>query len=180
MLIVEVTGHTVVVVYVTTVTVDSGGIDEPPAGTEALELTGKVPEGTAVDVTGEPGEEAGEVAGRLPLGLGPAGVDSPGVEAAGVVSVTGHTVVETAMVEVTTEVESAGQLVTVGAQLVTVISLVVYTVEVVHLGGTLAAGVVDPTAGGVPAGEVAATDEGTGTPGTDEPEGAEGTDGLVG
>lgn len=63
--------------------------------------------------------------GTLPLGLGPAGVDSPGVEATGVVSVTGHTVVETGIVEVTTEVESAGQLVTVGAQLVTVISLVV-------------------------------------------------------
>lgn len=44
MLIVEVTGHTVVVVYVTTVTVDSGETDELPAGTEALELTGEEPE----------------------------------------------------------------------------------------------------------------------------------------
>lgn len=51
-LIVEVTGHTVVVVYVTTVTVDSGGTDEPPAGTEALELTGEEPEGPAGEVTG--------------------------------------------------------------------------------------------------------------------------------
>jgi hypothetical protein len=39
--------------------------------------------------------------------------------------VTGHTVVEIAMVEVTTWVESAGQLVTVEAQLVMVTSLVV-------------------------------------------------------
>lgn len=127
-------------------------MDEPPAGTEALELTGEEPEGPV-----------GEVTGGIP-------VDSPGIEAVGVVSVTGHTVVEMAMVEVTTEVESAGQLVTVGAQLVTVISLVVYTVEVVHLGGTLGAGVV-PAAGDE------TTDEGTGTPGTDDPEG---TAGLVG
>lgn len=115
--------------------------------------------------TGEEAGGAGEVAGRLPLGLGPAGV----------VSVTGHTVVEMAMVEVTIEVESAGQLVTVGAQLVTVISLVVYTVDVVHFGGMLAAGVVVPAAGEVPVGE-----EGTGTPGIEELEGAEGTAVLVG
>jgi hypothetical protein len=56
--------------------------------------------------------------------LGPAGRDGE-LAAAGVVSVTGHTVVETAMVEVTTVVESAGQLVTLAAQLVMVISLVV-------------------------------------------------------
>lgn len=49
------------------------------------------------------------------------------------VAVTGHTVVEIAIVEVTTVVESAGQLVTVGAQLVMVTSLVVYTVDVVNL-----------------------------------------------
>jgi hypothetical protein len=49
-----------------------------------------------------------------------------------VVSVTGQTVVEIAIVDVTTVVESAGQLVTVAAQLVMVTSLVVYTVEVVH------------------------------------------------
>jgi hypothetical protein len=71
------------------------------------------------------------------------------------------------MVEVTTVVESAGQLVTVGAQLVIVISLVVYTVEVVHLGGELAPGVVPA------AGEVAAGTEGEGTPGTVEPTGLE-------
>lgn len=40
-------------------------------------------------------------------------------------SVIGHTVVETATVETTTEAESAGQSVTVGAQLVIVTSLVV-------------------------------------------------------
>lgn len=41
------------------------------------------------------------------------------------VSVTGHTVVETGIVDVTITVESAGQFVTVGAQLVIVTSLVV-------------------------------------------------------
>jgi hypothetical protein len=41
-----------------------------------------------------------------------------------VVSVTGYTVVEVAIVEVLIWVESAGQLVTVGAQLVIVTSLV--------------------------------------------------------
>lgn len=112
----------------------------------------------------------GEETGELPLG--PAGPVSVGVEPAGVVSVTGHTVVETAMVEVTTVVESAGQLVIVGAQLVIVISLVVYTVEVVHLGGELAPGVEPPT-GEVAAGEVAAGTEGEGTPGAVEPTGLE-------
>lgn len=43
----------------------------------------------------------------------------------GFVSVIGHIVVETAMVDVMTLVESAGQLVTVGAHLVIVTSLVV-------------------------------------------------------
>lgn len=103
------------------------------------------------------------------MGVDPAGVDSP---AAGVVSVTGHTVVEMAIVEVTTVVESAGQLVTVGAQLVIVISLVVYTVDVVHRGGELEPGVI-PVAGEVAAGEVAAGTEGEGTPGAVEPTGLE-------
>ena len=57
----------------------------------------------------------------------PAGEVSPAE-----VSVTGQTVVRTGMVEVTTVVESAGQFVIVGAQLVMVTSLVVYIVEVVH------------------------------------------------
>lgn len=61
------------------------------------------------------------------------------------VAVTGHTVVETAMVEVMTLIELAGQLGTVGAQLVMVISLVVYTVEVVHWTGVVTGtGVVMP------------------------------------
>lgn len=46
------------------------------------------------------------------------------------VLVTGQTVVEMAMVEVITVVECAGQLLTVGAQLVTVTSVVVKIVEV--------------------------------------------------
>lgn len=59
---------------------------------------------------------AGELAGKVPLGTVPAGAVS--------VSVTGHTVVETGMVDVMTENELAGQSVTVGAQLVIVYSLV--------------------------------------------------------
>jgi hypothetical protein len=47
------------------------------------------------------------------------------------VSVTGQTVVDTAVVAVTTTVESAGQFVTVGAQEVFVITVVDQTVEVV-------------------------------------------------
>lgn len=141
---VAVTGHSVVVVYVTTVTVDSGGAEELP-GAEGLWRTGEEPKGPA-----------GEVAGKLLLGLGPTDVDlgdeaaggaladvaSAGVVTAGEVSFTGQTVVEIAMVEVTTEVESAGQLVMVGAQLVIVTSLVVYTVEIVHLADEVLAGEV--------------------------------------
>jgi hypothetical protein len=44
---------------------------------------------------------------------------------------TGQTVVEIGIVEVTTVVDSAGQLTTVGAQLVMVCSIVEYTVLVV-------------------------------------------------
>lgn len=85
----------------TSVTVESDGTDEPPpVETEGLAVTGEEP-------------------------VGPTEVDSTVVVSpAGVVSVTGHTVVLIGIVEVTTEVESAGQLVTVGAQLVMVISLV--------------------------------------------------------
>lgn len=55
-----------------------------------------------------------------------AGDDGPGaaVVSGGTSSVTGHTVVEIGIVEVTTVVESAGQEGTSGAQLVMVISLV--------------------------------------------------------
>jgi hypothetical protein len=87
-------------------------------------------EGTGVSTGVSLGDEdqtdeygALELTGRTPLELGTPGTDED--PAAGVVSVTGQTVVEIAMVEVTTVVESAGQLVTVGAQLVMVISLVV-------------------------------------------------------
>jgi hypothetical protein len=81
--------------------------------------TGDDPDGEGAGVS----LGAGELTGRTPLELGTPGTDED--PAAGVVSVTGQTVVEIAMVEVTTVVESAGQLVTVGAQLVMVISLVV-------------------------------------------------------
>ena len=85
--------------------VGTEGPDEPPGGTDETDGL-RVP----------PGEDSGE----LPLGLDPAGV----VVAAGVVSVsvsvTGQTVVETATVEVTTTVDSAGQFVMLAAQLVTV------------------------------------------------------------
>lgn len=75
-------------------------------------------------VTGdEPDGTAEEVAGKLPLGLAP--TDGAEVDSDKVVSVTGQTVVRIAIVEVTTLVESAGQSVTVAAQLVIVISLVV-------------------------------------------------------
>ena len=71
-----------------------------------------------------------EPTGRTLLGLAPVAAGGE-VAPTGVISVTGHTVVEIAIVEVVTTVESAGQLVTSGAQLVIVISLVAYTVEVV-------------------------------------------------
>jgi hypothetical protein len=51
------------------------------------------------------------------------------------VAVTGHTVVETAMVEVTTMIEFVGQLATVGAQSEEVMAVVVYTVDVVSWTG---------------------------------------------
>jgi hypothetical protein len=92
--------------------VDSPTGEVSPAGEVAEPVTGDEPEGTA-----------GEVAGKLPLGL--AATDGAEVESDDVVSVTGQTVVRTAIVEVITLVESAGQLVTVEAQLVMVISLVV-------------------------------------------------------
>jgi hypothetical protein len=84
---------------------EAGAVD--PGGTAVNEETEKVPvRGTALDDAGGP--EFGED--------------------------TGQTVVEIAIVEVTTIVECAGQLVTVGAQLVMVISVVVKTVDVVNDG----------------------------------------------
>lgn len=82
----------------------------------------------------------GVLTGRTLLGLGPADKEEDMV--ADVASVTGHTVVEMAIVEVTTVVESAGQSVTSAAQLVMVISLVVNTVEVVIFTGVLTTDVV--------------------------------------
>jgi hypothetical protein len=98
-----------------------------PTGDEAagvkLETEG-VPAGDDPDDEGA-GDSlgAGELTGRTPLGLGTPGTDED--PAAGVVSVTGQIVVEIAIVEVTTAVEPAGQSVTLAAQLVMVISLVV-------------------------------------------------------
>lgn len=63
-----------------------------------------------------------EEVGWVPLLKPPAETD---VLLAALDLVTGHMVVEMAMVEVRTRVESAGQLVAVAAQLVTVTSLVV-------------------------------------------------------
>jgi hypothetical protein len=84
---------------------EAGAVDL--GGTAVNEETEKVPvRGTALDDAGGP--EFGED--------------------------TGQTVVEIAIVEVTTIVECAGQLVTVGAQLVMVISVVVKTVDVVNDG----------------------------------------------
>jgi len=74
-------------------------------------VTGDEPEGTA-------GEDAGELSLEL------VGIDGAEVDSDEVVSVTGQTVVLMGIVEVMTVVECAGQFVTVGAQLVIVISLV--------------------------------------------------------
>lgn len=103
----------------TSVIVESDGTDEPPpAGMEGLAVTGEEPVGPAeVDCTVVV-STAGEVSATGEVSA------AEEVSPAEVVSVTGHTVVLIATVEVTTLVESAGQLVTVGAQLVIVISLV--------------------------------------------------------
>lgn len=82
-------------------------VETDPAGEEAEEPTDGLVEDGAGEALLEPGT------GVDPL----AGVDS--------LLVTGHTVIETALVEVTTLVESAGQFVIVAAQLVMVISSVV-------------------------------------------------------
>lgn len=96
--------------------VDSAGVDSA------------VVDSAGVDLAGVDSEETDWAGGVLVIEVVvPAGEVSP-VE----VSVTGQTVVRTGMVEVTTVVESAGQFVTVGAQLVMVTSLVVYIVEVIH------------------------------------------------
>ncbi len=79
----------------------------PVGAATSLELRGAVPRGT------EPEPPA--------VGATTAELEAPiGTPVALSVGVTGHTVVDTAMTEVTTVVDSAGQLVTSGAQLVTV------------------------------------------------------------
>jgi hypothetical protein len=83
-------------------------------------VVGDAPVGVAGDEVG-----AGPLGEELPTGELPVGAGTEVLCPVGCVSVTGQTVVDTAMVEVTTVVESAGQLVTVGAQLVMVTSLVV-------------------------------------------------------
>lgn len=81
---------------------DSNGIDLATDSTDVMEAEVEA----AVDAAGVDSTEAEPVA--------------PAVET----SVMGHTVVETATVEITTEGDPAGQSVTVGAQLVIVTSFV--------------------------------------------------------
>ena len=116
-------------------------------------------EDKGTDIPLEVGTPADELTGRTPLGLGITETDNELV-AATVVSVTGHTVVEIGIVEVTTVIESAGQLTTSGAQLVMVTSLVVYTVEVVICTGVVINGVEEAE---VPAGVVEEMEEETKT-----------------
>lgn len=105
----------------------SSGVEGVPAGEVATDVTlgtPGVPAGTeTAGVLLGAGDSDGEPTGKTLLGLGPTGTDGE-LAPAGVVSVTGHTVVEMAIVDVVTMVESAGQLVTLAAQLVIVISLV--------------------------------------------------------
>lgn len=169
--VVSVTGHTVVaigIVEVTTVVESAGQLTTSGAqlvmvtslvvytvevviwtgvvtsGVEAAEVPAGllVVKGTDVPLGG--GTPSDELIGRTLLGLGTTGIDTELVTAAvvsAVVSVTGQTVVEIAIVEITTVVEPAGQLTTSGAQLVIVTSLVVYTVEVVIRTGVVISGV---------------------------------------
>jgi hypothetical protein len=121
--VVSVTGHTVTVVYVISVVVQSsGGTDEEPEST--LVGTTGVVSGT-VGVSVGAGVSEGSVSVSVSAGgggtcevcSGGGGTSevSSGPPGAVEVEVTGHQVVDTMMVEVVTVVESAGQLVTVGA-----------------------------------------------------------------
>lgn len=101
------------------------GVD--PAGEEPGYVTVDEPDSTGVN---EADDEAGYVTLEEPVSIGvelDVGVPAGWVR----VSVTGQTVVETAMVTVVTAVEPAGQLGTSGPQLVMVWTEVVKTVEVV-------------------------------------------------
>jgi hypothetical protein len=123
------------------------GVEEPdstgelPVGVLSPEVSeGAVSEGVSESVSD--GAVSVAVSEGVTSGVGlpelePASTEEGRETEAVSVAVTGHTVVETAMVEVMTLIELAGQSVTVGAQLVMVISLVVYTVEVVHWTGVV-------------------------------------------
>jgi len=134
--------------------VSDAGLTGQPAGVSPTGLTGQVPSGlsglatvTVVNcvlvtevlvVQSTSGCQVGTMMpvglGHSPWGLPPVGLGQP--------SVMGHTVVLTAMTSVVTWPSLAGQLVTVGAQLVMVYVLVEYTVEVVQpVGHSVATGV---------------------------------------
>jgi hypothetical protein len=100
---------------------DSPGISlaEEDQADEEAQTEDDAPAGVSLDK----GDAVVDATGRTLLGLGTAGKDEE--VAAAEVSVTGQTVVEIAIVEVTTVMELAGQSVTLAAQLVMVISLVV-------------------------------------------------------
>lgn len=162
-----VTGQVVTVSQVTTVVVASPGARGVPAGDETAEVTLGA-EGVPAEVPLAGGDPAEELTGETPVGTADRGVEPT---SAVVVSVTGRTVVETGIVEVTTVVECAGQLVTVGAQLVIVTKLVVYMVDVVIWTGVVITGVevAEVTSGVSPAVEEIAEEGKIEDPGTDVP-----------
>ena len=125
---VDVTGQVVTVTYVTTVVLSTAGAEEPcPDAAGAVDTIGLVGTGLGWDEVDSTGElPDGTLIDVVTIGLlewCPA--DVLATAEAPEVSVTGQTVVETAIVDVTTVTEFAGQFVTVGAQLVIVTSFVV-------------------------------------------------------
>lgn len=128
---VDVTGQVVTVTYVTTVVLSTAGAEEPcPDAAGAVDTAGLVGTGLEWDEVDSTGElPDGTLIDVVTIGLlvwCPADVltDVLAAGEAPEVLVTGHTVVETAIVDVTTVTEFAGQFVTVGAQLVIVTSFV--------------------------------------------------------
>jgi hypothetical protein len=134
-----VTGQVVTVSYVTTVVTAPSGPDFEPtavldgAGVSAGGFPVVSGESGVSEVLGMPGVLPGVLITGVDVDTG--ATDDGGVAGKVSVSVTGPTLVETGTVVVTTVVEPAGQLTTGGAQLVTVISFVEYTVEVVRRTG---------------------------------------------
>jgi hypothetical protein len=130
----------------------TGGLDKPTEGLETGLDDGVDAGGDPAGAVDPGGIAENEEIVNVPV-RGRVFVDAGGPEFG---DDTGQTVVEIAMVEVTTIVECAGQLVTVGAQLVMVISVVVKTVDVVKDGvGGVVSGVDVMTAavvGGVVSG----------------------------